>query len=205
MANKTFQNLTVTTVVTALSLGVVIAPVFAKTNGANLVTQKINGRLSLNNSSNYSGPSTINYSGFVTYSKPTNGSPCPEGICVPIEIKNLSFKLGKKELNSPGISSFSGRVIFKSKSSSTPSSWSVRWLNDPTGDTGNYTINWQQGKGIDVSNVYFRGSYLYRDNKPKISYSSVPKFVSNTVIEPTEAMGLLGLSAIGFAGWLRKK
>lgn len=179
MVNK-IQKLVGTTVATAL-IGFVIAPT-AKTSSPSLVTQEFKGKLNLNNSSNYSDPSTVSYSGFVTYSKPTNGSSCPQGVCVPIKIKNWSFKLNKKELNSDGISSFAGSVIFKSTSSSTPSSWSLHWLNDPTGDTGNYTINWQQGKGIEVSNYYFRGSYLYVDKKPQISYSNIPKFISKTVL-----------------------
>jgi hypothetical protein len=190
MANTTLQKITVTTIATAL-IGVANAPMFANTNHTKLVTQKFNGTLALNNSSNYSGPSKISYSGFVTYSKPSNGSRCPEGICVPIKVENWSFKLGAKELNSPGISSFEGRLMFNSKSSSNPYSWNLHWLNDPTGDTGNYTINWQQGKGIDLNNVYFRGSYLYRDRSPKISYSSVSRSVSNTTIKSSEAMGLL--------------
>lgn len=188
MANTILKKITVTTVFTAL-IGVANAPMFTKANDTKLVTQKINGTLSLNNSSNYSGDSKISYSGFVTYSKPTNGSRCSEGICAPIKVKDWSFKLGTKELNSPGIASFEGRVIFNSKSSN-PYLWNLHWLNDPTGDTGNYTINWQQGKGIDVSNVYFRGSYLYRDRSPKISYSSVSRSVSNKAIESSEAMGL---------------
>ena len=164
---------------------------FAKANATKLVTKKVNETLSLNNFSNYSGLSRISYSGFVIYSKPTNGSRCSEKIFVPIKVKDCSFKLGTKELSSPEISSFEGRLIFNYKSSSTPYSWNLHWLNDPTGDTGNYTINWQHGKGIDVSNVYFRGSYLYRDRSPKISYSSVSRSVSNTTIKSSEAMGLL--------------
>lgn len=90
MANKIFQKLAFTTIGTALSLGVVINTVFDKAVGAGLVTQEFNGTLTLDESFNYSGPSTIDYSGFVTYSKPTNGSSCSEGLCVPIEIGNWS-------------------------------------------------------------------------------------------------------------------
>lgn len=77
MANTTLKKITVTTVATTL-IGVANAPMFAKANDTKLVTQQFNGTLSLNNSSNYSDQAKNSYSGFVTYSKQTNGTRCPK-------------------------------------------------------------------------------------------------------------------------------
>lgn len=205
MANKISQKLMFITISTSLSLGL-ISNTTAKAASAALITQKFNGTLTLEDSYSPLGPQppqTTKYSGFITYSEPANGSSCAEGICVPIEIENWSFKLNGGELNSSlnlgGISDFSGSVAFESTSSSTPLSWSLHWLSDPTGDTGSYTVNWQQDKGIDLSNLYFRGYYSYHDSNPQISYS--PK----SVPEPAGTAGLLGgLAVLSLAGWARK-
>lgn len=213
MANKISQKLMFVTISASLSLGLV-SNTTAKAASAALITQKFNGNLTLEDSYSPLGPQppqTTKYSGFITYSEPTNGSSCAEGICVPIEIENWSFKLNGRELNSPlnlggisdfyldGISNFSGGVAFESTSSSTPLSWSLRWLSDPTGDSGNYIVNWQQDKGIDLINSYFRGYYSYHDSNPQISYS--PK----SVPEPAGTAGLLGgLAVLSLARWTRK-
>lgn len=203
MTKKTLNKLVVASVGAVFSLGTIIDSTFNQAIAINLITQEFQGNLILNDSSNYPRPKTISYSGFLKDLDPSNGEACPQGICVPIE-KNWSFKLNGDELNS-SISSFTGVAIFESPLSSTPVEWSLNWLNDPTGDTGNYTVEWQQDKGISLSNTYFRGYYSYIDTNPLISYSSVLVQDTKSVPEPSQSVtALLGLATLSLAIRLKR-
>lgn len=203
MTKKTLNKLVATSVGAIFSLGIIIDSTFNQAIAINLTTQEFQGNLILNDSSNYPGPETISYSGSVKYLDASNGEACPEGICVPVE-KNWSFKLNGDELNS-SISSFTGVAIFESTLSPTPVKWSLNWLNDPTGDTGNYTVEWQQGTGISLSNSYFRGYYSYLDANPLISYSSVSVPNSKSVPEPSQSVtALLGLATLSLVAGLKR-
>ncbi|MBG1266287.1 hypothetical protein [Nostoc sp. WHI] len=203
MMKKTLKKLVVASVSAVFSLGIITDSTFNQAIAVNLTTQEFQGDLILNDSLYYQGPETISYSGSVKYLDPSNGEACPEGICVPVE-KNWSFKLNGDELNS-SISSFTGVAIFESTLSSTPVKWSLNWLRDPTGDTGNYTVEWQQGTGISLSNSYFRGYYSYLDTNPLISYSSVSVQDTKSIPEPSQSvMALLGLATLSLVAGLKR-
>ncbi|WP_373530411.1 hypothetical protein [Nostoc sp.] len=203
MTKKTLNKLVVASVGAVFSLGIITDSTFNQAIAINLITQEFQGNLILNDSLYYQGSETISYFGSVKYLDSSNGEVCPQGICVPIE-KNWSFKLSGDELNS-SISSFTGMAIFESTLSSTPLEWSLNWLNDPTGDTGNYTVEWQQGKGISLRNSYFRGYYSYLDTNPLISYSSVLVQDTKSVPEPSQSVtALLGLATLSLAIRLKR-